>query len=77
MHAGEVVHETKDRNRSQDFVAFLQRRDAVTPLGLTLHIVLDNGSSHAAKDTKTWLADPARQDRFVVHHTPTHASWLN
>lgn len=77
VHAGEVAHETKDRNRSADFIAFLQRLDERTPAGLTLHLVLDNGSSHVAKATKQWLADPAREGRFVAHCTPTHASWLN
>lgn len=75
VHSGEVIHDTKERNRSQDFIEFLELLDAHTPAELTLHLVLDNGSSHASKQTKTWLA--AHSDRFVVHHTPTHASWLN
>jgi len=36
---------------------------------------MGNGSSHVSRKTRTWLAD--HEDRFVVHHTPTHASWLN
>jgi len=35
---------------------------------------MDNGSSHTSKATKAWLAE---HPRFVAHHTPTHASWLN
>ena len=42
-----------------------------------MHLVLDNGSSHVSKKTSEWLTHPKREQRFVVHHTPTHASWLN
>ena len=35
---------------------------------------MDNGGSHIARATKAWLAE---HPRFVVHHTPRHASWLN
>jgi transposase len=75
VHSGEVIHDTKARNRSEDFIEFLELLDSHTPAELTLHLVLDNGASHVSKQTKTWLA--AHTDRFVVHHTPTHASWLN
>ncbi|MBK5228215.1 MAG: IS630 family transposase [Actinobacteria bacterium] len=75
VHTGEVIHETKERNRSKEFIEFLDEIDVVTPLDLSLHIVLDNGSSHVSRETKRWLA--CRPGRFVIHHTPTHASWLN
>lgn len=77
VHSGQIAHETMDRNRAEDFVAFLEHLDEITPAELVLHIVADNGSSHIAKDTKRWLAHPDRKDRFKLHHTPTHASWLN
>jgi transposase len=41
---------------------------------LTIHLIMDNGSSHVAKATKKWLAE---HPRCVAHHTPTHASWHN
>lgn len=75
VHSGEVIWEAKNRNRSVEFIAFLEHVDQVTPKDLTLHLVLDNGSSHVSKQTRAWLQD--RPDRFEVHHTPTHASWLN
>ncbi len=77
VHSGEVIWETKARNRSVEFISFLQHLDRVTPEELTLHLVLDNGSSHISKKTREWLEDPSHKDRFQVHHTPTHASWLN
>ena len=51
------------------FIAF-QRPIA----GVVSQAVLDNGSSHRSKVTKKWLTE---HPRFVVHHTPVHASWLN
>ncbi|MGH8923847.1 MAG: IS630 family transposase [Acidimicrobiia bacterium] len=75
VHTGEVIWETADRNRSEEFISFLEQLDRVTPKGLTLHLVLDNGASHTSKKTRRWLED--RVGRFQIHHTPTHASWLN
>jgi transposase len=74
VHTGEVVAADAERNDADNFVAFLARIDADTPDGLTVHLVLDNGASHIANKTKAWLAG---HPRFVVHHTPKHASWLN
>ena len=62
------------RNNADGFIAFLEEIDRSTRPDLTIHLVLDNGSSHVAKKTKAWLAE---HPRFVVHHTPKHASWLN
>lgn len=77
VHTGEVIWEATERNRSEDFIAFLEHLDRVTPSDLTLHLVLDNGSSHVSNKTRQWLEHPDRAQRFEVHHTPTHASWLN
>jgi hypothetical protein len=48
--------------------------DAKVPAGLRVHLVLDNGSSHIARDTRWWFVD---HPRFHPHSTPGHASWLN
>lgn len=74
VHTGEVIATDAARNDSANFVAFLAEIDARVPKRRKIHLVLDNGSSHVAKATKAWLAD---HPRFVVHHTPKHASWLN
>ena len=39
-----------------------------------VHLVLDHGSSHIARDTRWWFLD---HPRFHPHSTPSHASWLN
>jgi DDE superfamily endonuclease len=37
-------------------------------------VLLDNGSSHIARDTSWWFMD---HPRFHPHSTFSHASWLN
>ena len=41
---------------------------------MSIHVVMDNVSSHTSKATKAWLVS---HPRFVVHRTPTHTSSLN
>ena len=62
------------RNDSVTFISFLEEIDESIEQSLAIHVVLDNGSSHTSKATRAWLAT---HPRFVVHHTPAHASWLN
>jgi transposase len=71
---GKVTAKDIVRNDSVTFIAFLEEIDQSIEEGLAIHVVMDNGSSHTSKVTKAWLAE---HPRFVVHHTPAHASWLN
>jgi transposase len=75
VHGGGIFQATDlDRNTATNFIAFLDELDAKVPAELEVHLVLDNGSSHIARDTRWWfVAHP----RFHAHYTPTHASWLN
>jgi len=74
VHTGQVLTETIARNNADTFIGFLRLLDSTIPTGTDIHLIMDNGSSHAAKKTKNWLAT---RPRFHVHHTPKHASWLN
>jgi hypothetical protein len=50
------------------------------PAAKTIHLVMDNLSSHSQKSLATVFgAEMAAEvwDRFTVHYTPTHGSWLN
>jgi len=40
------------------------------PKAKTIHLVLNNLNIHRRKAAEVW-------DRFTVHYTPTHGSWLN
>jgi transposase len=68
---GEII---PGRNDSENFIWFLCRiNEAIAP-DTTIHLIMDNGSSHTSKRTKTWLA---AHPRFTLTYTPVHASWLN
>jgi transposase len=71
---GKVTATDVPRNDSAHFVSFLEQIESTIDPTLTIHVVMDNGSSHRSKATKKWLSE---HPRFVVHHTPVHASWLN
>ena len=57
-------------------MAFLGAIDAAVPAedGVTVHLVMDNYATHKTASVKRWLLD---HPRFLVHYTPTSASWLN
>ena len=73
---GNVIGACHRRHRQQEFVAFLGAIDAAVPAedGVTVHLVMDNSATHKTASVKRWLLD---HPRFVVHYTPTSASWLN
>ncbi|MFH8387114.1 IS630 family transposase [Kitasatospora sp. NPDC018058] len=67
VHTGQVLTERIDRNNADTFIGFLRQLDESIPAGTSIHLVMDNGSSHVAKKTKAWLAT---RPRFNIHHTP-------
>jgi len=73
---GEVIGQCHRRHRQQEFVKFLDRIEAAVPHedGVTIPIVMDNYGTHKTARVKRWLA---KHPRYVVHFTPTSASWLN
>lgn len=75
VHSGLVLAEPiPGKNNSINFCGFLDDIERAVDPSLTIHVVLDNGSSHTSKHTKAWFeAHP----RWVVHYTPPHASWVN
>jgi transposase InsO family protein len=74
VHTGQVVMEELKLNDSAHFIRFLARLQRCIPTGLTIPLILDNGSSHTSKATRAWLK---RHPWIVPHYTPKHASWLN
>jgi transposase len=60
------------RRRRVEFLDFMNQVMAAHP-GQTIHVVLDNLSTHKPKRDR-WLA---RHPNVQFHFTPTHASWLN
>ena len=74
VQSGEVIGSLHRRHRAVEFLKFLKRIDAAVPAGLSVHLVLDNASSHKTPTVRRWLA---QHPRFVLHFTPTSSSWIN
>jgi transposase len=71
---GKVIGRLHSRHRAIEFKQFLQTLDREVPADLAVHVVLDNSSTHKTPSIHKWLA---AHPRFVLHFTPTSASWLN
>jgi transposase len=71
---GQVIAEPITSNNSVTFISFLHRLDQCTDPRLTIHLVMDNGSSHTSAATRAWIV---AHPRISVTYTPKHASWLD
>jgi transposase len=74
LTTGKVIGRLHSRHRAIEFKQFLQALDREVPAHLDVHLVLDNSSTHKTPAIQRWLA---AHPRFVLHFTPTSASWLN
>lgn len=71
---GTVISLCQDRHRHEEWLKFLRLIDRKTPKHLQLHLIVDNYATHKHPEVQQWLA---KHPRFVMHFTPTSASWLN
>jgi transposase len=73
---GEIIGACHRRHRQQEFLKFLKHLDAtlVREPGVTIHLVLDNYATHKTPAVKRWFV---KHPEYVLHFTPTSASWLN
>jgi transposase len=71
---GRVHTQLHSRHRAVEFKKFLAHLDREVPHEFDVHLILDNYATHKTPDIQRWLV---RHPRFVLHFTPTSASWLN
>ncbi len=73
---GAVIGKCLRRHRHQEFLHFLRHLDATLarPEGTTIHLILDNYGTHKTPAVQRWFA---RHPEYLLHFTPTSASWLN
>jgi transposase len=71
---GKVIGALHARHRAIEFKKFLATIDREVPAQFSVHLVLDNSSTHKTPAIQKWLA---AHPRFVLHFTPTSSSWLN
>ena len=74
MLDGKVIGACLPRHRSKEFIRFLVTIDRETPPEVTLHLIVDNSSTHKSPPVKRWLT---RHPRVHLHFIPTGSSWLN
>ena len=74
LTTGKVIGRLHQRHRAIEFRKFLVTIDREVPDDLDVHLILDNSSTHKTPAIRRWLA---AHPRFVLHFTPTSASWLN
>ena len=75
LHSGQVIPLIAKRHRSEEFIKFLKKAEAVYPSDWKIRIILDNHSAHRSKQTMEYLQSIPGKFEFVF--TPTHGSWLN
>ena len=71
---GKVIGSCYPRHRNGEFLKFLRKIDREIPQNLDVHMILDNYGTHGHPNVKAWLD---KHPRYVLHFTPTSASWLN
>ena len=71
---GSVISMCQPRHRHGEWLKFLRLINRSTPKHLSLHLIVDNYATHSHPEVQKWLE---RNPRFVMHFTPTSASWLN
>jgi transposase len=71
---GTVISMCQDRHRHEEWLKFLRLIERKTSKHLPLHLIVDNYATHKHPEVQRWLA---KHPRFVMHFTPTSASWLN
>jgi transposase len=74
LASGCVISDLTERHRTEEFRRFLNLIDRSVPVGLAVHVIVDNSSTHKTPAIHRWLL---RHPRFVFHFTPTYSSWLN
>jgi len=79
VHTGETLARCFRRKRFVEFQIFLRMLVASVWCRRirTLHLILDNGSTHAPTRLAAWIETLALPFKLEIHWLPVHASWLD
>lgn len=78
--AGKHITKVTKRRKGRDFAQMLSKIEAEYPGAKTIHLVMDNLSTHSLKSCTSSYGKArgaALWNRFTPHFTPKHASWLD
>jgi transposase len=73
---GKVIGTCQNRQRSREFIRFLNHLETELPTDQQVHLIMDNYCTHKSAAVQRWLK-PKKRNRFHFHFTPTSSSWLN
>ena len=77
---GVYFNEVTERRCGSDFAIFIQSLAIFYEKADKIILVMDNLSTHSKKSLTNFFGEDAGRkiwERFEVHYTPKHASWLN
>lgn len=81
---GKIFSTTATKHTHRQWLSFLKQLDANAPAELSLHLIVDNYSTHKHPKVKSWIAWRNRRqqkahglDRVTLHFIPTSSSWMN
>ena len=79
VHRGETLARCFERKRFREFQVFLRMLFASLWCKRIrgVHLILDNGSTHAPKQLAVWLRSLGLRFDVRLHWLPVHASWLD
>src|ERR1700675_4730528 len=74
LKTNKVIGQLHRPHRSVEFRKFLDVIESQVPVGLDVHLIVDNYATHKTAIIRKWFA---KRPRFHVHFTPTYGSWIN
>ena len=81
---GKIFSQTAARHTHRQWLAFLKHLNREVPVGVSLHLIVDNYATHKHAKVKSWIKWHNQRhrkthgiDRVVLHFTPTSSSWMN
>ncbi len=79
VHTGETIACCLPRKRFVEFQTFLQMifHSLWIKRIRVLHLILDNGSTHAPKQIRRWVRSLKLPFKVRIHWLPVNASWLD
>ena len=78
---GKIFSQTAARHTHRQWLAFLKHLNRELPVGVSLHLIVDNYATHKHAKVKSWIKWHNQRhrkthgnDRVVLHFTPTSSS---
>ena len=77
---GDFHAKVTENRKADEFAKFLSQTEKKYPAAEKIILIMDNLNTHKEKSLIDFYGDEEGRriwNRFEVHHTPKHASWLN